>query len=142
LQRTELVNEAFVRLLGRELPESVTRAHFLAMAAQQMRQILIDHARRRNRLKRGGGAVPLEIDLADERLAPTAVDVIALDAAMARLAGFDDRKSKVLEMHFFGGMTQEEIAEVLGTHVNTVARDLRLARAWLRVQLGGPKAEA
>jgi RNA polymerase sigma-70 factor, ECF subfamily len=136
LQPTALVHETYLRLIGSDQPEWSDRAHFFAIAARHMRQILVDHARRRNARKRGGGqAVTL-----DEGLPATArpLDVIALDDALEALARLDQRKARILELHYFGGLGQEEIAAVLEVHVNTVARDLRLARAWLRLQLEGP----
>lgn len=135
LQPTDLVHEAFVRLIRQETPDYRNRAHFLAIAAEHMRQILIDHARRRLRLKRGGGSIAVAIDPNDLAVQPPPIDVLDLDAALVTLATFDERKSRILEMHFFGGLTFDDIATVLGVHVNTVARDLRLARAWLLARL-------
>jgi RNA polymerase sigma factor (TIGR02999 family) len=135
LQPTDLVHEAFVRLIRQDTPDYQNRAHFLAIAAEHMRQILIDHARRRLRRKRGGGAIPVTIDPNDFSVDPTPIDVLDLDAALIDLATFDARKSRILEMHFFGGLSHEDIATVIGVHVNTVARDLRLARAWLLARL-------
>lgn len=135
LQPTDLVHEAFVRLIRQETPDYQNRAHFLAIAAEHMRQILIDHARRRSRQKRGGGALPLTIQPDDFAVHPVPIDVLDLDAALQALATFDARKSRILELHFFGGLVYDEIATVLGVHVNTVARDLRLARAWLLARL-------
>jgi len=135
LQPTDLVHEAFVRLIKQETPDYQNRAHFMAIAAGHMRQILIDHARRRLRRKRGGRAVAVTLDPNDFAVDPAPIDVLDLDAALVELAGFDVRKSKILEMHFFGGLSYEDIAAVFGVHVNTVARDLRLARAWLLSRL-------
>lgn len=135
LQPTDLVHEAFVRLIRQETPDYKNRAHFLAIAAEHMRQILIDHARRRLRHKRGGRSIAVAIDPNDFAVEPTPIDVLDLDAALLTLATFDERKSRILEMHFFGGLTFDDIATVLGVHVNTVARDLRLARAWLLARL-------
>lgn len=135
LQPTELVHEAFVRLIRQDTPDYQNRAHFLAIAAEHMRQILIDHARRRLRRKRGAGAVAVTLNPNDFPIDPTPIDVLDLDAALVTLASFDHRKSRILEMHFFGGLSYDEIATVLGIHVNTVARDLRLARAWLLARL-------
>lgn len=140
LQPTDLVNEAFVRLIRQDTPDYQNRAHFLAIAAQHMRQILIDHARRRRRHKRGGGAVAVTLDASHVSVEPKSIDVLDLDAALVTLATFDARKSRILEMHFFGGLSFEDIAAVLGVHVNTVSRDLRLARAWLLARLR-PEAE-
>ena len=138
-QPTELVNEAFVRLIVQATPDYQNRAHFLAIAAEHMRQILVDHARRRMRQKRGGGVQMVAISADELAVRAPAVDVIDLDEALNALAKFDARKSRILSMHFFGGMKYEDIAGVLDVHVNTVARDLRLARAWLleRLEPGG-----
>lgn len=134
LQPTELVNEAFVRLIRQDTPDYKSRAHFMAIAAAHMRQILVDHARRRGRVKRGGGTIMVALD--ETTPTPDApVDLVELDAALRDLGEFDVRKARVIEMHFFGGMRFEDIAVVLGVHVNTVARDARLARAWLQERL-------
>jgi len=135
LQPTELVDEAFVRLIRQATPDYANRSHFIAIAAGHMRQILVDHARRRRRVKRGGGALTMSFDSVDVPVAAPPVDLLDLDAAMRELATFDARKSAIIEMHFFGGMRFEEIATVVGVHVNTVARDVRLARAWLFTRL-------
>lgn len=130
LSPTELVSEAFVRLIGGDQPEWTDRVHFFGVAARLMRQVLVDHARRRGARKRGAGETPLRFDetlWSNERSA----DLVALDDALGRLAVQDARKARVVEMHYFGGMTQQEIAWALGVHANTVARDLRLAEAWL-----------
>ena len=134
-QPTDLVHEAFVRLIRQDTPDYQNRAHFMAIAAEHMRQILIDHARRRLRQKRGGGSITVPLSPSDVSVEPAPVDVLDLDAALVTLATFDQRKSRILEMHFFGGVSQGDIALVLGVHVNTVARDLRLARAWLLARL-------
>lgn len=135
LQPTELVHEAFLRLVGQESPDYRNRGHFLAIAAQHMRQILVDHARRRARVKHGGAAQRITMELVSIAAPGSPVDFLVLNEALTALAEFDERKSRVLEMHFFGGMGQGEIATVLGVHTNTVARDLRLARAWLQSRL-------
>ncbi|MEZ4450516.1 MAG: ECF-type sigma factor [Nannocystaceae bacterium] len=134
LSPTEVIHEAFVRLAGAEQPSIQDRIHFLAIAARQMRHILVDHARRRAADKRGGPARPIpfeEASFVTDR--PEAL--CALDDAIAALAEVDERKARVVELRHFGGMTQQEIAEVLGVHVNTVARDLRMAEAWLHREL-------
>jgi len=135
LQPTELVHEAFVRLIKQDTPDYQNRAHFMAIAAGHMRQILIDHARRRLRRKRGGRAIAVTLDPNDFAVQPPPIDVLDLDAALVELAAFDARKSRILEMHFFGGLSYDDIAAVLDVHVNTVARDLRLAKAWLLARL-------
>jgi RNA polymerase sigma factor (TIGR02999 family) len=133
---TDLVSEAYLRLADASQPEWNDRVHFLAIAARTMRQILVDHARKRNAAKRGDGARPVTLDeqlIAVER--PEAM--IALDEALSALEKFDERKARVIELHYFGGMTQDEVAGVLDVHVNTVARDLRLAEAWIQRHLHG-----
>ncbi len=131
LQTTALVNEAYLKLVGHKDSLMENRLHFFAIAAKVMRQILIDHARSRQFEKRGGKAVKISLDeaviLSDER----ASDLIALDEALKSLAAFDARKSRVVELRFFGGMTIEETAEFLGVSFNTVVRDWEMARAWL-----------
>jgi RNA polymerase sigma-70 factor, ECF subfamily len=130
---TELISEAYLRLAGGAL-EFHDRAHFFAIASRSMRQILVDHARRRCAEKRGAGERPVELDetrVAVER--PS--ELVALDDALEELAEFDARKARITELHYFGGLTQEEIAAVCDVHTNTVARDLRLAQAWLRTRL-------
>ena len=99
-----------------------------------MRQILVDHARKRGARKRGAGERPIEFD--ETRVAiDRPAELVALDEALDELAGFDDRKARIIELHYFGGLTQDQIATVCSIHVNTVARDLRLAAAWLRTRL-------
>jgi RNA polymerase sigma-70 factor (ECF subfamily) len=131
LQTTALVNEAYMKLAGHKDSLLENRRHFFAVAAKVMRQILVDHARSRHSEKRGGTAVKLSIDeaivMSDER----AGDLLALDTALNNLAAIDPRKSNVVELRFFGGMTIEETAEFLGVSSNTVVRDWEMARAWL-----------
>jgi RNA polymerase sigma factor (TIGR02999 family) len=131
LQTTALVNEAYLRLVGWKEVEWKNRAHFLAVAAQIMRRILVDFARSRNYAKRGGGLRRVSLD--DALLVTEAADpdLLDLDGALSRLAAVDPRKSRVVELRFFGGLSNEEIAEVLGTSPFTVIRDWNLARAWL-----------
>lgn len=130
LSPTDLVSEAFLRLVGDEAPDFQDRVHFFAAAARHMRLVLVDHARRRAAGKRGGGLRPVTLDeevAAEER--PD--ELLALDAALAALAAEEPRKARVVELHFFGGMTLGEIAAALDVHQNTVLRDLRVAEAWL-----------
>lgn len=136
LQATSLVNEAYLRLVGSEV-EWRDRAHFYALAARLMRRILVDHARMRHRDKRGGGAYVESLDPAmDVAGEPGAfADLLVVDQAMQRLAEFDPRKSRIIEMHFFAGMTHAEIAEAEQISAPTVYRDLKLAEAWLRREL-------
>jgi RNA polymerase sigma factor (TIGR02999 family) len=136
LTPTALVSEAFLRLAGGEKPPFEDRVQFFALAASHMRRILVDHARRRCAEKRGGRERPVTLNeelCSGER--PS--ELIALDDALEALAAVDERKARVVEMHYFGGMGQKEIAQVLSVHVNTVARDLRLATAWLNRQMRG-----
>jgi len=137
LQTTALVNEAYVRLIDQRRVRWQNRAHFFAIAAQTMRRILIDHARRRAFDKRGGGARELQLDeaavLTDER----AAELVALDDALQALAEVDERKSRVVEMRFFGGLSVEETAEALGVSPDTVTREWRRARAFLHREIQG-----
>ena len=135
LQATALVHEAYLKLLGEECPNWESRAHFFALAARVMRQILVDHARSHMAEKRGGGVarVPLDEALAYSR--EQAGELVQLDEALQELAKFDARKARVVEMRFFAGMTGEEIAEALGISIPTVTRDLRMGQAWLSVRL-------
>ncbi len=127
----DLVAEASVRLLGGAQPEWQDRAHFFGIAARLMRQVLVDHARRRAADKRGSGEQHVTLDeaLAADTGSPEAL--IALDRALSALAADDERKARVVELVHFAGMSQPEIAHVLGVHVNTVARELKLGQAWL-----------
>jgi RNA polymerase sigma factor (TIGR02999 family) len=131
LQATALVNEAFLRLVDVQRVNWQDRAHFLAMSARLMRRILVDHARRRRYQKRGGGAARVTFDEALMVGEVPGQDVIALDDALEALAKFDERKSKVVELRFFGGLSVEETASVLKVSPDTVMRDWRLAKAWL-----------
>lgn len=137
LQPTALVHEAYGRLASAEVPWE-DRAHFFAVAAGTMRRILVDHARSRNRAKRGGDRV--QVTLVEGVAAsegPVDHDLLDLDAALERLAEMDTRKAKAVELVFFAGMKQPDVADVLGVSVATVERDLRAARAWLAAQLAG-----
>jgi RNA polymerase sigma factor (TIGR02999 family) len=140
LQTTALVHEAFVRLAGAHQVDWHDRTHFLAVAARTMRRVLVDLARAQGSAKRGAGAaqVPLEFDMAAGG-AP-AVDLIALDQALERLAAFDARKVRVIELRFFAGLTVEEAAQVLKVSPDTVARDWRMARTWLLRELDTGRA--
>ena len=131
LQTTALVNEAYVRLVDSSRVNWQDRSHFFAISAQLMRRILVDIARRKNSLKRGGERV--QVSLADDvKAAPQKeTDVVALDEALERLAQLNPRHSQIVELKYFGGLTEEDIAETLGISVRTVRRDWNLARAWL-----------
>jgi RNA polymerase sigma factor (sigma-70 family) len=156
IQRTALVNEAFLRLVGQQSVDWQNRAQFFAIASSLMRRILVDHARARRAEKRGGGAEIVSLDAMneapdhDERQgqAPTPAslqhrdddgegheDLVAIDAALGQLAEFDPRQVKIVEMRYFAGMTVEETAEALGISPATVKREWSMARAWLRREL-------
>jgi RNA polymerase sigma-70 factor (ECF subfamily) len=135
LQATALVNEAYLRLIEARGVNWQNRAHFLAMAARLMRRILVDFARSRRYQKRGGGAV--RVTLVDDLQVSNEPgrDLIALDDSLEALAKFDERKSRVIEMRFFGGLSVKETAAVLGVSPETVMRDWKVARAWLLKEL-------
>jgi RNA polymerase sigma-70 factor, ECF subfamily len=132
LQTTALVHEAYLRLVDQPEASYETRNHFFAMAAQVMRHVLVDYARARSRAKRGGGAPPLPLEdvavISEER----ADEVIAVDSALEGLMAFDLRKGRIFELRHFGGLSVDEAAEVLKVSPATVARDWRMAKAWLR----------
>lgn len=140
LQATALVNEAYLRLIEATHVTWHDRAHFLAVSSRVMRRILVDHARARHRDKRGGHAQMVTLDEALVVTGESRQDFVALDDALDTLAGFDERKSRVIEMRFFGGLSVEETAAVLGVSPDTVRRDWRLARAWLRREMRGDGA--
>lgn len=137
LQTTALVNEAYLRLAGQRDPRWQNRAHFFGIAASMMRRILIDHARKVAYAKRGGGAPKVSFDetcvMAPERSA----ELVALDDALHALARVDERKCRVVELRYFAGLSVEESAEVLGVHPDTVTREWRRAKAFLRRELEG-----
>jgi RNA polymerase sigma factor (TIGR02999 family) len=137
LQSSALVNEAYLRLVGLNAPQWEGRSHFFAIAAQQMRQILVDYARRHRAGKRGRGVGTLSLD--DNALLEQGkrkdLDIIALDDAMKALAQIDVRKAQVVELRFFGGLTFDETADVLKVSAITVARDWSTARAWLHREM-------
>lgn len=143
LQTTALVNEAYLRLIHQKNVAWQNRAHFFAIAAQLMRRILVDYARSDHRAKRGGGAHKVSLEEAYVLSAERAAELIQLDEALARLSALDPRKGHVVEMRYFGGLSLEEMAEVLGVSQNTVMRDWNTARAWLRREMGaGDEDEA
>lgn len=131
LQPTALVHEAYVRLVDQTRVNWQNRAHFYGIASSMMRRVLIDHARAHVTEKRGGAAVRLSIDDVDIPVGQRAAGLLALDEALERLAQMDGRKCKVVEMRFFGGMSDEEIAEALSVTTRTVLRDWKTARLWL-----------
>lgn len=138
LQATALVHEAYMKLLAGEAPAFESRAHFFGVAARAMRQILVDHARRQASEKRGGGAQRLELNEALAYSPNAAGPLLELDEGLEALSRFDARKAKAIEMRFFAGMSNEEIAAALDVSVPTVKRDLRVAEAWLAARLGSP----
>lgn len=139
LQTTALIHEAYLRLIDADNVQWQNRAHFFGVAARLMRQILVAAARERGAQKRGGGAQQVSLDEAmmiDEGLDE---DLVALDEALGALAQLDARKARVVEMRFFGGLTEEEVAAALDVSAETVRRDWRLARSWLRRRLSGER---
>ena len=139
LQATALVNEAYIRLIDVRQMDWQNRAHFLAMAARVMRRILVDSARAKRYQKRGGGDVRITFDEGLAVAGNTSPDLVALDDALRMLAKMDERRSQVIELRFFGGLTVEETAVVLKVAPDTVMRDSRLAKAWLARELSGGK---
>jgi RNA polymerase sigma factor (TIGR02999 family) len=135
LQSAALVNEAYLRLVRQPAPQLENRAHFFGMAAQMMRHILVDHARQRRTSKRGGDAPRVALDA---ELAPAQkmeVDLVALDDALARLASLDPQQSRIIELRFFGGLSIEETAVVVGVSAATIKREWATARAWLQREI-------
>jgi RNA polymerase sigma factor (TIGR02999 family) len=140
LQSTALVHEAYLRLMKQAPAEIENRAHFLAVASRLMRQILVDHARRHRAAKRGGG-LKLELKEAMSLQKAPNVDLIALDTALNELARLDPQQSRIVEMRFFGGLSIEDTAEVIGVSRTTVKREWATARAWLRREVGKGEME-
>jgi RNA polymerase sigma-70 factor (ECF subfamily) len=139
LEPNALVNELFVRLLGAEPITYQARTHFFAIAAQTMRRILIDHARARIAEKRGGAQQRVSLSAVEDwNPVRQNEDLLALDAALAKLERLDHRAARVVELRFFGGLTEDEVAEVLGVSAITVKRDWKTARAWLMARLTTP----
>ena len=135
LQTTALVNEAYLRLVDQTKPSFANRSHFFAVAATAMRQILVNHAKAQQRLKRGGGASKVDLDTAALISPEQTKTVLDVDEALERLAQLDSRKAQVVELKYFGGLNQDEIAEVLKISIVTVRRDWLFARAWLYTEL-------
>jgi RNA polymerase sigma factor (TIGR02999 family) len=135
LQPTALVHEAYLRLIDQKQVEWHNRAHFFGVAAQMMRRILIDHAKAKHRAKRGGAARKLSLDETANYTHERAAELVALDDALKTLAEVDERKSRIVELRYFGGLTVDETAQVLGISDKTVMRDWNLAKAWLYQQL-------
>jgi RNA polymerase sigma factor (TIGR02999 family) len=131
LQSTALVNEAYMKLIGQRDVQWQNRAHFFGVAAQLMRRLLVDHARRRKRTKRGSGGTRITLVEGLASVEPVDIDAIALDDALTSLEQLDPRKGRLVELRFFGGLTVEETAEVMGTSAGTVKREWQFAKAWL-----------
>lgn len=138
LQTSALVNEAYLRLVKQSEIQWESRAHFFGIAARLMRQILVDQARRRNFAKRGGGAIRVSLNDATAATHEQSASVVALDDALKTLEQTDPRKSQIVELRFFGGMSIEETAEALKVSPGTVMREWTFARAWLRNQMSRP----
>jgi RNA polymerase sigma-70 factor (ECF subfamily) len=137
LHATELIHEAYLRMVDQTLPEFNSRSHFYGVAAHYMRQILVDHARARQAKKRGGGAHAMTLDEASAYVEGRPEDLLELDRALSKLAALDERKARIVELRYFGGLTPPETADVLGISISSVSRDLRSAEAWLRRELAG-----
>ena len=141
LQTTALVHEAYLKLVGQDDVRWQTRVHFFAAAAQVMRHILVDHARGRSRAKRGDGLPPLSLDEAATISGQRADELLAINDALITLTATDPRKSRVFELRYFGGMSVDEAAQALKVSPATVARDWRMAKAWLRREIGNRIAD-
>jgi RNA polymerase sigma factor (TIGR02999 family) len=135
LQPTALINEAYLRLIKQDFPEWQSRRHFYGVAAQLMRQILVEYARKHTADKRGGGAQKFSLDEALTFSDEKAAELVALDEALVALAKFDERKVRIVEMRYFGGLSLEETAGALNISVATIGHEMRLARAWLRREM-------
>jgi RNA polymerase sigma factor (TIGR02999 family) len=135
LQPTALVHEAFLKLAGQHRVDWQGRTHVLAIGAQAMRRILVDHAKRKRRVKRGGGMKRIEFDEAAALSPQRDEDLLAVDEALEKLASIDERQARIVEMRFFGGMTVEEVAQALGVSKRTVEGEWTMVRAWLRREL-------
>ena len=139
LQTSALVNEAYLRLIDQRNVRWQNRAHFFGIAAQMMRRILVDYARKRGFAKRGSDVRPIPLEEATIVSPERAAEVVALDDALKSLAELDQRKSQIIELRFFGGLSIEETAEVLSVSPGTVMRDWTFAKAWLRREMTSPK---
>jgi RNA polymerase sigma-70 factor (ECF subfamily) len=142
LQPTALVHEMYAKFAGQTPPDIRDRVHFLSVASRAMRQILVDHARTKYAQKRGGRQEKLTLDEAQEACIEKPAIMIRVDDALNQLAGHDAGKARLIEMRFFGGLTAEESAQVLGVPVNVVRRELRVAQAWLQRELNQGSHEA
>lgn len=137
LQTTALIHEAYVRLVDQRNVQWQNRAHFFGIAAQMMRRILVDHARSKKRVKRGGSEIRVSLNDATVPAKGADLDVVALDEALERLAQIDEQQSRVVELRFFSGLSVEETAEVMQISKSTVKRDWSMAKAWLHRELSG-----
>lgn len=135
LQTSALINEAYIRLIDQQSVQWQNRAHFFAVAAQVMRHILVDHARAHLYAKRGGGALKVPLDEVEVIAAQRAAKLVALDDALSTLTSLDLRKSQIIELRFFGGLTIEETAEAMSISPKTVTREWRSAKAWLHREM-------
>jgi RNA polymerase sigma factor (TIGR02999 family) len=135
LQATALVNEAYMKLIDQHSVDWQNRAHFFSIAAETMRRILVNHAVERNAQKRGGGMTLLSLDDEIDFIHQRDLDMLALDDSLKRLEEFDPTQAKIVELKFFGGMTNEEIASVMGVSDSTVKREWRMAKAWLSARM-------
>ena len=135
LQPTALINEAYLRLVKQDSPEWQSRSHFFGVAARLMRQILVEHARAHARDKRGGGVPDLALDEAWLYSNEKAVELVMLDDALIALAKLDERKARIIELRYFGGMSLEETATALSLSIATIVHETRLARAWLHREM-------
>ena len=141
LQATALVNEVFLKLVDQRNQSWQNRGHFLCVAAMAMRRILVNHAHAKKAAKRGGGRARVTLDEGAALFEERAEDLLALDTALTKLARVDDTKRQLVELRFFGGLTADEAAEVMGVSTRTVERQWRLARAWLRREIEGSTDE-
>jgi RNA polymerase sigma factor (TIGR02999 family) len=137
LQTTALIHEAYVRLVDQRNVQWQNRAHFFGIAAQMMRRILVDHARSKQRVKRGGSEIRVSLSDATVAVKGQDLDVVALDEALERLGQIDEQQSRVVELRFFSGLSVEETAAVMGISKSTVKRDWSMAKAWLHRELSG-----
>jgi RNA polymerase sigma factor (TIGR02999 family) len=137
LQTTALIHEAYVRLVDQKNVHWQNRAHFFGIAAQLMRRILVDHARTKKRVKRGGSDIRVSLSEVTIKADARDLDIVALDEALERLARIDEQQSRIVELRFFSGLTVEETAEVLGISPATVKRDWSMAKAWLHREISG-----
>ena len=137
LQPTALVHEAYMRLVDQRQVDWSNRAQFVGLAAVMMRRILVNHARDRVAGKRGGGAEHVPLTLAGDRLGAPELNVLDLHEALERLAALDSRKSQIVELKFFGGLTMDEVAQTIGVSVATVEREWKFSRAWLHREMAG-----